>query len=379
MSGWSVALQYLLPHHLLCRAIYALTRARRRWLKDALIGAFMRAYRPPMADALEPEPRRYESFNAFFTRALRAGARPIDPDPRRVLSPCDGTLSIAGELQVEQLLQAKHRHYSLPQLLGGQSDWALALRGGSYATLYLAPGNYHRVHMPLDGRLRAAWHVPGRLFSVSPASVARVPGLFARNERIVLAFDGEHGPFAVVLVGALFVGSMSTVWHGEVTPWRRARHAGGSGSDGGIHRLEPTTGAELWQPRGAELGRFNMGSTVLLLLGPGLAAGTRPCSRAWQWRSAGGSAHCGPRVGRDAHPARGARALASRRGAGARCGCAPSCSPPRAASSPIVGCSRWTPPSWCAMPSPTCTSIAPRWRCRAMPRRCTCRARPSTR
>ncbi len=281
MSGFFVALQYLLPHHLLCRTIYALTRSRRRWFKDALIGAFMRAYRPAMADALEPEPGRYDSFNAFFTRALRAGARPIDPDPRRVLSPCDGALSIAGQLQAGQLLQAKQRRYSLLQLLGGQSDWALALHGGSYATLYLAPHDYHRVHMPLAGRLRAAWHVPGRLFSVSPASVARVPGLFARNERIVCAFDGEHGPFVVVLVGALFVGSMSTVWHGEVTPWRRARHTAdsgghgagghGDGGHGGIHRLMPTTGADPWQARGAELGRFNMGSTVVLLLGPGLA------------------------------------------------------------------------------------------------------------
>jgi len=266
MAGLLVRLQYLLPHHLLCRIAYALTRSRVPWLKNALIAAFMRAYRPRMAEAIQPEPLRYASFNAFFTRALNPDARPIDPDPLRVVSPCDGTLSVASALQADQLLQAKGHRFSLEALLGDDAVWAPALRGGLYATLYLAPFNYHRVHMPLAGRLRAAWHVPGRLFSVNSATVARIPGLFARNERIVCAFDGEYGRFVVVLVGALFVGSMSTVWHGEITPWRA-----GGGRTPGIHRLEPSSAADRWQPRGAELGLFNMGSTVLLLLPPGLA------------------------------------------------------------------------------------------------------------
>jgi phosphatidylserine decarboxylase len=275
MSGLFVRLQYLLPHHLLCRLVYAVTRSRAPWLKNFLITTFMRGYHPRMTDALEPEPRRYPSFNAFFTRSLRPQARPIDPDPLRVVSPCDGMLSIASALQANQLLQAKGRRYSLEALLGEDAVWAPRLRGGLYATLYLAPFNYHRVHMPLAGRLQAAWHIPGRLFSVNSASVARVPDLFARNERIVCAFEGEYGPFVVVLVGALFVGSMSTVWHGEVTP-RRARAgaaqpAGAGGMARGVHRLEPRGTAELWQARGAELGLFNMGSTVLLLLPPGLA------------------------------------------------------------------------------------------------------------
>jgi phosphatidylserine decarboxylase len=270
MSALFVWLQYLLPHHLLCRIVYALTRARVAWLKNLLIAAFMRAYRPVMADAIEPEPRRYASFNAFFTRALRLGARPADPDPLSVVSPCDGTLSIAGALQADQLLQAKGHLFSLEALLGDAGTCASALHGGLYATLYLAPFNYHRVHMPLAGRLSAAWHVPGRLFSVNAATVARVPGLFARNERVICAFEGEHGPFVVVLVGALFVGSISTVWHGEVTPWRTAA-ATASGPLRGIHRLEPARSAALWQPRGAELGLFNMGSTVLLLLPPRMA------------------------------------------------------------------------------------------------------------
>jgi phosphatidylserine decarboxylase len=275
MSGLIVRLQYLLPHHLLCRIVYALTRSRAPWLKNFLITAFMRGYRPRMDDAIETEPRRYPSFNAFFTRSLRPQARPGDPDPRRVVSPCDGTLSLAGTVQADQLLQAKGHRFSLEALLGEDALWAGRLHGGLYATLYLAPFNYHRVHMPLAGRLQAAWHIPGRLFSVNSASVARVPQLFARNERIVCAFEGEYGPFVVVLVGALFVGSMSTVWHGEVTPWRARSGApqpcGASDVPRGVHRLEPRSDAPLWQARGAELGLFNMGSTVLLLLPPGLA------------------------------------------------------------------------------------------------------------
>jgi phosphatidylserine decarboxylase len=257
-----VALQYLLPHHLLCRLAYALTRSRVRVLKNALIGAFVRFYAPPMGDALEPEPRNYDSFNAFFTRALRAGTRPADPDPTRIVSPCDGSLSMAGSARGATLLQAKSHEYSLDALLAGRADWVARLTGGLFATLYLAPYNYHRVHMPLEGRLSAAWHVPGRLFSVNAASAARVPRLFARNERVVCAFEGDAGPFVVILVGALFVGSISTVWHGQITS-ARARS--------GIRPLPPATDTPLSQPRGAELGRFNMGSTVILLLPPGSA------------------------------------------------------------------------------------------------------------
>jgi phosphatidylserine decarboxylase len=262
MSALFVALQYLLPQHLLCRLVYAVTHSESGWLKNLLIGAFMRGYRPEMADALEPEPLKYRSFNGFFTRALRADARIPDPDARLVASPCDGTLSIASAARGEHLVQAKRHEYTLEALLASQGDWAEKMRNGLYATLYLAPYNYHRVHMPLAGRLSAAWHVPGKLFSVNGATVARVPGLFARNERVVCAFEGERGPFVVILVGALFVGSMSTVWHGEVTP-TRART--------GVRALEPGGETALWQARGAELGRFNMGSTVILLLPPGLA------------------------------------------------------------------------------------------------------------
>jgi phosphatidylserine decarboxylase len=267
MNRLFVTLQYLLPHHLLCAVVYALTRAQTPWFKDLLIKLFVGAYQPEMADALEPVPTRYPSFNAFFTRALQPDARPVDAAADRIVSPCDGTLSIAASLDDDRMLQAKGHHFTLDALLAAQPHWCQLLRGGLYATIYLAPYNYHRLHMPVAGRLHAAWYVPGRLFSVNGSTVARVPGLFARNERVICAFDGEQGPFVCVLVGALFVGSMSTAWHGDITPWRaRAR---GVARAPGVHQLLPTQAADLWQARAAELGRFNMGSTIVLLLPPG--------------------------------------------------------------------------------------------------------------
>ncbi len=255
MPPLSTLLQYLLPHHLLGAVVYALTRARARWFKNTLIRLFVRGYRPSMSEAIVTEPTDYPCFNDFFIRALRPGARPLDPQPQRIASPCDGTLSIAATISANTLIQAKGHSYGLNALLAQKQPWLESLNEGLYATIYLAPYNYHRIHMPLDGRLRAAWHVPGRLFSVNAAAQASIPGLFARNERLVCAFDGDHGPFVVIMVGALFVGSMSTIWHGQVTPWA-----------GDHQMLRPRTGAELWQPRGAELGHFNMGSTVILLL-----------------------------------------------------------------------------------------------------------------
>jgi phosphatidylserine decarboxylase len=256
-----VALQYLLPQHLLTRLVYSLTRSRVRWLKNALIGGFVGRFHPDMHDALLPEPLRYESFNAFFTRPLRAGARPADPDPAAVVSPVDGTVSQLGRLDGSWLVQAKGHAYTLESLLAPQGDpWAENFRGGSFATLYLAPANYHRIHMPLAGTLRAAWYVPGQLFSVNAATAASVPALFARNERVVCVFAAGSLVFAVVLVGALFVGSMSTVWHGEVTP----RHP----RTGTALPLEAAR-ASLTLARSAEMARFNMGSTVILLLPPG--------------------------------------------------------------------------------------------------------------
>jgi phosphatidylserine decarboxylase len=221
---------------------------------------------------VESAPLAYASFNEFFTRALRADARRIDADPRSIVSPVDGTVSAIGRISDARLVQAKGRSYSLAALLAGSGRQTARFVDGSFATLYLAPFNYHRIHMPCDGTLAAAWYVPGRLFSVNATTAAAVENLFARNERVVCVFDDAGAGFAVILVGALFVGSMSTRWHGDVTPAVRRREC----------ELIPKPGADLKLAKGAELGRFNMGSTVILLLPkgsadwlPGLAAGSR--------------------------------------------------------------------------------------------------------
>jgi phosphatidylserine decarboxylase len=196
-----------------------------------------------------------------FTRALRPDARPVDPAPATLISPVDGTVSQIGRSEGAWLVQAKGLNYTLDALLDEAAPrWAPVFRGGAFATLYLAPHNYHRIHMPLAGTLQAAWYVPGTLFSVNATTAAQVPGLFARNERVVCVFADGALSFALVLVGALFVGSMSTVWHGDVTP-RSPRVRAGLALD--------FVRTDLRLERGAEMGRFNMGSTVILLLPPG--------------------------------------------------------------------------------------------------------------
>jgi phosphatidylserine decarboxylase len=255
-----VALQYLLPQHGLSRLVYGLARSRVRWLKNALIDNFIGHYHPDMNEAQQPDPRSYGSFNEFFTRPLRADARPVAPDPAALLSPVDGRVSQIGELDGSWLVQAKGNAYTLEALLAADAAWTEVFRGGAFATLYLAPFNYHRVHMPLTGTLRAAWYVPGQLFSVNAITAAAVPGLFARNERIVCIFGAGELSCALILVGALFVGSLATVWHGEITPRQTRRRTDLPLDD---------SRASLTLPAGAEMGRFNMGSTVILLLPPG--------------------------------------------------------------------------------------------------------------
>ncbi len=266
-----VALQRLLPQHALSRIVHRLARARFTPLKNALIAGFVRSFRPRMSDAGEPDPLRYASFNEFFTRALKPGARRVDSDARSVVSPVDGTVSQIGYLEELTLLQAKGRTYRLDALLAAEA-WTPRFAGGAFATLYLAPDDYHRVHMPAAAELRAGWYVPGHLFSVNETTAGAVENLFARNERVVCAFEMDsHVPFAMVLVGALFVGSIATPWHGEITP-RRPREACELPIPASARRLE----------KGAEMGRFNMGSTVILLFPrdavvwlPELTAGSR--------------------------------------------------------------------------------------------------------
>jgi len=264
-------LQDLLPQQLLSRAMHRLARSTQPAVRNAVIRAVLRAYPSiDLSEAADPDPFSYASFNAFFTRALRPGLRPLAGGEQDMVSPVDGTLSQLGVLQSGQLLQAKGLHYTADALLA-EADAAGRYEGGAYACIYLAPYNYHRIHMPLAGRLVATRYVPGRLFSVNASTARTVPELFARNERVVCEFDTELGPLAMVLVGALFVGSIETVYAGEVNP---------PGARGGRVR---SIGAGVGRSfaRGAELGRFNMGSTVVALLGnrrarfvEGLAPGT---------------------------------------------------------------------------------------------------------
>jgi phosphatidylserine decarboxylase len=253
-----VGLQHLLPQHLLSRAMRRFARVRARPVKDLTIRSFLRLYPINLAEAQHADPGHYETFNAFFTRALKPGARPVDAAHDAVVSPVDGAVSQAGAIERDMLLQAKGIRYSVSDLLGGDPAAAERFQGGSFATIYLAPFDYHRIHMPQAGTLTRARFVPGDLFSVNAVTAAQVPGLFARNERVVCLFETASGPLAVVLVGALFVGSMGLSWLGDVeaAPGRR------------VYDLDighPPITLE----KGAELGRFNMGSTVILLWPPG--------------------------------------------------------------------------------------------------------------
>jgi phosphatidylserine decarboxylase len=252
-----VALQYLLPHRALSRLVYWATRWTWRPWKDFLISRVIGAYAVDMSQAVVTDPRAYPTFNAFFTRALKPGARPLPEDPRALVCPADGKVSQVGAITHDRMFQAKGFDFSIAELLADAGE-AAKYTNGNFITVYLSPRDYHRVHIPLGGTLRETVHVPGRLFSVAPFSVNAVPRLFARNERLVCHFDGDGGPFAVVLVGALLVSSVETVWGGlEIPPYAR-RVTRKQWRERAI-RLE----------RGAELGRFNMGSTVILALPAG--------------------------------------------------------------------------------------------------------------
>ncbi len=262
-----IGLQYLLPQHFLSRLVGSLAGARIGWLRRALIRGFLRHYPVDLSEAERGNPSSYESFNDFFTRKLRQGARPIDPEPTSVACPVDGYVSQAGRLAGDGLLQAKGISYSVSALLAGDPALATQFAGGTFVTLYLAPHNYHRIHMPLTGTLRLARHVPGDLFSVNAATADGVPGLFVRNERIACVFDTTTGPMAVVLVGAMFVGSMSLSWAGEIRGERPR-----------VIRNLPVRPV-IALDKGAELGWFNMGSTVILMFaaaGPTLVPGLAP-------------------------------------------------------------------------------------------------------
>jgi phosphatidylserine decarboxylase len=253
--SWFAALQYVLPKHALSRVIYAVARSESPWVKNTFLRIFLSNYTLNMAEAVQPDPCAYRSFNDFFTRALREGARPIDAGSDTIVSPVDGTVSQCGPIQDDLLLQAKGRHYSLQELLAGDAEAVETYRGGSFACIYLAPYNYHRIHMPYAGIARGNLYVPGDLFSVNAVTVRAVPRVFARNERLICDFTTALGRMAVILVGALHVGSIETVHCGEVNPPPRGRKT--------AVRIANGVGRQF--SKGEELGRFNMGSTVVLL------------------------------------------------------------------------------------------------------------------
>ncbi len=238
------------------RAVHRLTRIRTHWFKNLLIRIFCHVFRVDLSEAEQPDPTTHPTFNAFFTRALKPGARPLEGGANDLCCPVDGTISQIGPITNDRLLQAKGRDYSLVELLGGDAALAEPFRHGDFATLYLAPRDYHRIHMPLAGRLTDMVHVPGRLFSVSPLTARMIPNLFAHNERVICRFETRAGPLALILVGAINVASIETVWAGVITPplgqhIRRWRY--------------PAVGNRVELARGAETGRFNMGSTVIVL------------------------------------------------------------------------------------------------------------------
>lgn len=270
-----IALQYLLPHHCLSRLIGRLANCENPTFKNALIRWFIKRYQVDMSLAVRQRPEDFCHFNDFFTRELVEGARPLDDSDNGIVCPADGAVSQLGRISHGRIFQAKGHDFSLYELLGGDSERAKPFNDGLFATVYLSPKDYHRVHMPLAGTLKEMVYVPGRLFSVNQTTAENVPELFARNERVVCIFDTAAGPMAVVLVGAMIVASIETVWAGEVAPARRT-----------LRSYDYTEAGR--QPislnKGEEMGRFKLGSTAIVLFGPeaaqwqdGLGEGSTVC------------------------------------------------------------------------------------------------------
>ena len=274
-----VAMQYLLPRFWLTAIVYSVARIRHVTTKDFLITRFVKLYGVDTDEVRHSIPGDFATFNEFFVRELKKGARPIADDPASIVSPADGTISVTGTLRADSIVQAKGIDYSLDDLLATDLEESRAYVDGRFATIYLAPYNYHRVHAPLGGELVAARYVPGDLFSVNEATVSRVKGLFHRNERLIMHFRTAHGPAVVILVGALNVGSISTPWSGEVRPRKS-----------GVVDVIDLGGHDTSVRKGDLLGWFNMGSTVILLLPDG----------AGEWRddlAAGDTVRMGESIG----------------------------------------------------------------------------------
>ncbi|RTR40688.1 phosphatidylserine decarboxylase [Shewanella canadensis] len=257
MDKIKIALQYMMPKHLISRLVGKLAAAELGSITTAAIKWFIKQYKIDMSEAAQSEPEAYTTFNNFFTRALKPGIRPLFDDKDYIVHPVDGAISQCGPIKGGQIFQAKGHEYSSLALLGNQADDAKRFEDGDFATIYLAPKDYHRIHMPIKGTLSKMTYVPGELFSVNPLTAENVPGLFARNERVVALFETEIGPMAMVLVGATIVASIETVWAGTVTPPTGKK----------VFTWDyPTEGPDaLTLDKGDEVGRFKLGSTVVML------------------------------------------------------------------------------------------------------------------
>lgn len=257
-----ITLQYMMPKHAISRLLGKLAAAEAGWLTQKAISSFIKAYDINMAEAKLKNAHDFKTFNDFFTRELEEGARTIDANPLALCYPVDGAISQQGDILDGQLIQAKGFDYSLVTLLGGDKKTAEPFQGGRFSCIYLAPKDYHRIHMPMAGTLRKMIYIPGDLFSVNPLTANNVPNLFARNERVVTIFDTEHGQLAMVLVGATVVASIETTWAGTITP--------PAGKD--IFKWEyPATGVDaIYLSKGDEMGRFKLGSTVVSTFSPNM-------------------------------------------------------------------------------------------------------------
>lgn len=252
---FSILSHYLIPQHLLSRLIGKLARSSLPFIKTPFIHRFAKKYHVNMTEALEPNLAAYPTFCDFFTRALKPDARPIDPQTNTIVSPADGVISEMGHITQNTLIQAKGVSFTLANLLGQQTHLTPLFQNGQFATIYLSPKDYHRVHMPLSGALREMIYVPGQLFSVNFKSSQHIPNLFARNERVIAVFDTVAGPMAIILVGAMIVASIHTAWSGQVTP-------------GAKRKITSQHYATIQLAKGQEMGYFSLGSTVILLFGP---------------------------------------------------------------------------------------------------------------
>lgn len=249
-----IALQKIVPQHLLSRLIGKLANSHCDHIKNPFIHWFINHFDVDLSQAKIEDYKNFENFNAFFTRELKDGARPICNTAKSIASPADGAISEIGDIELGSILQAKGHKYSLISLLAGDADLSAKMLGGKFATVYLSPKDYHRVHMPVTGKLVKTTYVPGKLFSVNQTTANNVPGLFAQNERLICEFDSSSGPFVMILVGAMIVAGIETVWQGQVAP-----------PTNGLQTLDINKLKNIRLKKGEEMGRFMLGSTVILL------------------------------------------------------------------------------------------------------------------